>query len=143
MYKIWITSHKLYRGRRRLAHGIELIYQIVCSNSISGKADIGFNTVFFHHGLGCVVHDDAVIGDNCKIFANVTIGNKWSDGKNTSGPPKIGNNVVIGAGSVIIGDITIGDNCVIGANSVVLKDVPPDSVIAGVPAKVIKRKNDR
>ena len=88
--------------------------------------------------MGCVVHDDAVIGDNCKIFANVTIGNKWSDGKNTSGPPKIGNNVVIGAGSVII-----GDNCVIGANSVVLKDVPPDSVIAGVPAKVIKRKNDR
>lgn len=128
-------------GQRKLGHLLELAFQVLCSNSISCKADIGYNTVFYHHGLGCVVHDDTVIGDNCKIFANVTIGNKWSDGQNNSGPPTIGNNVMIGAGAVVLGEIHIGNNCIIGANSVVLKDIPDNSIVAGVPAHEIQERD--
>lgn len=95
--------------------------------------------MFYHHGVGCVVHDDAVIGECCNIFSNVTIGNKWSQGKNASGPPHIGNNVMIGAGAVILGEITIGDNAIIGANAVVLDSIPANTTAVGIPAKVIRR----
>lgn len=139
MYKMWVIAHTLYSGGKdKLGRVFESLYQIVCSNSISCKANIGNSTVFYHHGLGCVVHDNAIIGENCKIFSNVTIGNKWSNGANSSGPPTIGNNVMIGAGTVILGEIHIGNNCIIGANSVVLNDLPDNSVAVGVPAKIIK-----
>lgn len=72
------------------------------------------------------------------IRCNTVIGTNLKSNK----APIIGNNVQIGANSVIIGDITIGDNCVIGAGSVVCKDVPPYSVVVGNPAKIIKSLNN-
>lgn len=86
------------------------------------------------HGLnGIIVSYFAKIGDNCVIRQQVTIAQK----NNKSAV--IGNNVVIGAGAKIIGNVKIGDNAVIGANAVVTHDVESNTVVGGVPAKVIKK----
>lgn len=113
---------------------------IICGNAISAKARIGQHTVFHHRGIGCVVHDNAVIGNNCHIFQNVIIGSKWPNGICDGTSPIIGDNVMIGAGAEIIGDITIRDDVSIGANAVVLMDIPDDSIAVGVPARIIERK---
>ena len=84
------------------------------------------------------IHARAVIGKDCKIFQGVTIGSKWSNGIYSGGAPHIGNNVMIGAGAVILGDISVGDNSIIGANAVVIHNVPENSFAVGVPA-VIKK----
>lgn len=138
---LWRLSHRLYAGGgNHLGRISEIIYNILCSNGISTKAKIGEGTVFYHHGVGCVVHELSQIGENCRIFSNVTIGCKWAGNEEPGMPPKIGNHVMIGAGAVILGDINIGDNSIIGANAVVLEDVPANSIAVGVPA-VIKRRN--
>ncbi|PFH87077.1 serine acetyltransferase [Bacillus sp. AFS088145] len=85
------------------------------------------------HFFGVVIGRDVVIGDNCKIYQQVTLGEK--NGKF----PKIGNNVVIFSGAKIIGDIIIGDNVQVGANAVVLHDIPDNSVAVGIPAKILKQ----
>lgn len=126
-------------GTHHLARFIEILYNIICGNGISTQAQIGDGTVFYHHGVGCVVHELCTIGEACRIFGNVTIGCKWAENKEPGLPPKIGNNVMIGAGAVILGHISVGDNSIIGANAVVLKNVPENSIAVGVPA-VIKRK---
>lgn len=97
-------------------------------------------TVTFNgrRGIGCAIHARAVIGKDCKIFQGVTIGSKWSNGIYSGGVPHIGNNVMIGAGAVILGDISVGDNSIIGANAVVIHNVPENSFAVGVPA-VIKK----
>lgn len=95
---------------------------------------IGKGTVFAHSGLGCVIHSNAKIGENCKIQQNVTIG-----GRGKHGTPIIGNNVFIGAGSTIIGGIKIGDNATIGAMTLVLKDVDENETVVGIPARGVKK----
>lgn len=88
------------------------------------------------HPYGIIINQGASIGANATIRHQVTIGEK--KGKS----PKIGNNVDISMGAKIIGDITIGDNCIIGANAVVTKSFPDNSVLAGVPARIIKRREE-
>jgi serine O-acetyltransferase len=91
------------------------------------------------HGFGSVI--DAVrIGKNCLIFQEVIIGQKDMD---QTGKPVIGNSVHIGLGAKILGPITVGDNVDIGANSVVIRDVHPNSVVAGIPARFIKHITNR
>lgn len=92
---------------------------------------IGENTELVHGGLGCVFHEKTVIGKNCKIFQNVTIG-----GLPSGGVPVIGDNVLIGAGAVILGNVNIGSHVKIGANAVVLSDVPDGCTAVGVPARI-------
>lgn len=103
----------------KISRIIELINYILCSCSVSIEAEIGDGTVFYHRGIGCVVHPKAIIGEDCKIFQGVTIGSKWSGANCLGEAPRIGNNVMIGAGAVILGNISIGDNVIIGANAVV------------------------
>lgn len=91
----------------------------------------GFN-VF--HGQGLIISNKTKIGDNVIVRQNTTIGNAKPNG----GCPIIGNNVDIGANSVVIGEIVIGDNSIIAAGSVVIRDVPPNVVVAGNPAKIVK-----
>ncbi|MBE8995900.1 serine O-acetyltransferase [Microcystis aeruginosa] len=88
--------------------------------------------LFIQHGFSTIVMAD--LGDNCWINQQVTIGYK-----DKSGRPKIGNNVRITAGAKVLGNITIGDNVTVGANSVVVKDVPPNCVVVGIPARIVKR----
>ena len=89
------------------------------------------------HFGGIVVSGYAKFGDNCIIRNGVTVGLKNIDNPIA---PHFGNNVNIGAGAKIIGDIKIGDNVDIGANAVVIKDIPSDSIAVGVPAKIIRKK---
>lgn len=98
-------------------------------------ASIGRN-FFIDHGVGVVIGETAVIGDNVTIFHGVTLGGTGKDkGKRH---PTIGNNVFIGSGAKILGNINIGNNVKIGANAVILKDVEDNSTVVGVPGVRVK-----
>jgi len=104
---------------------------IVTASDISKETKIGGGLVLPHPN-GVVIHEKAVIGVNCMIMQQVTIGQLANEGA-----PALGSNVYIGAGAKVLGDITIGDNVSIGANAVVLVNVPDNCTAVGVPAKVI------
>ncbi len=93
---------------------------------------------FIDHGMGVVIGETAEIGENVLLYQGVTLGGTGKEkGKRH---PTIGNNVVVGAGTKVLGAITVGDNVKIGANSVVLHSVPKNSIVVGVPGRVIKKK---
>ncbi len=94
----------------------------------------------FPHPTGIVISKDAKIGKNCMIFQNVTIGIRST--KEKAKAPRIGDNVKIFAGAILLGDITIGDNVTIGAGAVVLDNIPDNATCVGNPAKVIKIINN-
>ena len=107
-----------------------------CEIPISTKIGNGF---IIHHGRAIVFNKNVVIGNNVTVKHNTTLGNKEdTDGKDL-GSPIIGNNVLIGPHSIIIGPIVVGENVIIGAGSVVIKNIAPDSVVAGNPAKLIRK----
>lgn len=104
----------------------------------SAKIGTGF---FIDHGMGVVIGETAEIGDSVTLFQGVTLGGTGKErGKRH---PTIGNHVVVGAGAKILGAIKVGDNVKIGANSVVLKNVPANSTVIGVPARIIKTQGER
>jgi serine O-acetyltransferase len=90
---------------------------------------------FIDHGTGVVIGGTAIVGDDVTIYQGVTLGGTSLQRKKRH--PTIGNNVVVGSGAAVLGDITIGDNVKIGANSVVVKDVPPNSTVVGIPGRVV------
>jgi serine O-acetyltransferase len=92
---------------------------------------------FIDHGNGVVIGETTVIGDDVTIYQGVTLGGTGKEkGKRH---PTIGNNVVIGAGAIVLGNIVIGDNARIGAGAVVTKSVPPDTTVVGNPSWMVKR----
>jgi len=92
----------------------------------------------FPHPNGIVIGGGTKIGKNCVIYQQVTFGGKNMGDAQQGNYPSIDDNVIVFAGAKIIGNIQIGQNSIIGANSVVNKDVPPYSVVGGVPSKIIK-----
>ena len=93
--------------------------------------------LFIDHGMGVVIGETSVVGDNVTIFQGVTLGGTGKErGKRH---PNIGDNVVLGTGAKILGNITVGDNSYIGANAVVIKDVPHNSTVVGVPGRITKQ----
>ena len=99
-------------------------------------ASIG-RELFIDHGMGVVIGETAIIGDNVTLYQGVTLGGTGKErGKRH---PTVGNNVVVGTGAKVLGNITIGDNSYIGANAVVIKDVPPNSTVVGVPGRITKQ----
>lgn len=110
-----------------------LVY-LIFNSVVPYTAQIGKETRFAYGGMSVVIHGKAKIGDRVIIGQNVTIGRALDPDT----IPEIGNNVYISAGARIIGKIKVGNNVIIGANSVVTKDVHNNSIIAGVPAKVIR-----
>ena len=93
--------------------------------------------LFIDHGTGVVIGETAIIGDNVTMFHGVTLGGTGKQkGKRH---PTIGNNVFIGCGAKILGNITIGDYSKIGANAVILKDVPANSTVVGIPGRIVEK----
>ncbi len=111
--------------------------QIITGIELPCEAKVGKNFRIDHFG-GIIVSGFASFGDNCVIRDGVTVGLQRVDDPIA---PQIGNNVDIGTGAKVLGRITIGDNVNIGANAVVIKDVPPNSIAVGIPAKIFPRKN--
>lgn len=96
--------------------------------------------VFIDHGMGVTIGETAVIGDFCMLYQDVTLGGTGK--KHCKRHPTLGNNVTVGAGSKILGNIRIGDRAVVGAAAVVLTDVPSDCTVVGNPARIVKNNND-
>lgn len=102
---------------------------------IPSSCRIGETSKFAYGGIGLVIHDDVTIGEGCIIGQGITIGGR----NEVKEVPVIEDNVYIGAGSRIVGNVKIGHDSIIGTNAVVLNDIPPYSVAAGVPAKIIAK----
>ena len=113
---------------------INFLIRLIHNSAVFSETAIGKNTIFAYGGIGVVIHKRAKIGANCIIGSNVTIGGK----SKSLNVPNIGDNCFIATGAKILGDVKVGNNCVIGANSVVVSDIPDNSVVAGIPGKVIK-----
>ena len=117
---------------------IKMLIRVIFGAHIPYQAKIGKGTILGDEGFCIAIHPRAVIGENCTIMAQVLIGGT----SHKYEVAQIGNNVVIGAGAKIIGPVIIGDNCVVGANSVVVKDIPPNCLAVGIPARIIKEHID-
>jgi serine O-acetyltransferase len=97
--------------------------------------------LFIDHGMGVVIGETTIVGDDVTLYQGVTLGGTGKEhGKRH---PTILDNVVIGGGAKILGNITIGQNCRIGAGSVVLRNVPDDSTVVGVPGHIVFREGKR
>ena len=133
-YKI---SHYFYKKKHFLiAKHISEKAKRKTGIEIHPGAIIGKN-LFIDHGTGVVIGETAVVGDNVTMFHGVTLGGTGKQkGKRH---PTIGNNVLIGCGAKILGNITIGDNVKVGANAVILKDVPSNVTVVGVPGRIINK----
>jgi serine O-acetyltransferase len=114
---------------------VERVTEIMTGISIPAEAKIG-KGLRIHHFGGIIFHSASVVGEHCTIYHGVTLGDRGGWG----GTPKVGDNVIIGAGAKLLGEIEIGDNCLIGANSVVRTSVPTGYLAVGVPAIIKRRK---
>lgn len=123
--KRWYTAARLLSHLSRAATGIE----------IHPGARIG-RRLFIDHGMGVVIGETTEIGDDCLIYKGVVFGGTTLERKKRH--PTVGNRVVVGSNSTILGAITIGDGARIGSGSVVVKSVPPGATVVGVPGRVVE-----
>ena len=134
-------AHKLYEKKHYFL--ARLVSQRAARKTgieIHPAATIGHG-LFIDHGHGVVIGETAIVGNNVTLYQGVTLGGTGKQkGKRH---PTIEDNVMVGCGAKVLGDITIGANSMIGAGSVVLNDVPPNSTVVGVPGRVVKRDNVR
>ncbi|MEW8506521.1 MAG: serine O-acetyltransferase [Candidatus Thiodiazotropha sp.] len=131
-------AHALWgMGLKWFARVISNVARLLTGIEIHPGAVIG-RRFFIDHGMGVVVGETAVIGDDCTLYHGVTLGGtSWEKGKRH---PTLEDNVVVGAGAKVLGPIVIGEGVRIGSNSVVVKDVPAGSTVVGVPGKLITAK---
>jgi serine O-acetyltransferase len=138
LYRInhWLWNHGLFLLGRWLSQVARLLTGI----EIHPAAKIG-RRLFIDHGLGVVIGETAIVGDDVTLYQGVTLGGTGKElGKRH---PTIEDGVVVGGGAKILGNITVGKNCRIGAGSVVLRNVPADSTVVGVPGHIIFREGKR
>lgn len=119
---------------------ISNIARQITAIEIHPGATIGKN-FFIDHGGGVVIGETAEVGDNCLLYQGVTLGG--TSDKREKRHPTLKNNIVVGAGAKVLGPITIGNNVKIGANSVVIHDVPDNSVVVGIPGRIVARNGDK
>lgn len=131
-------SHELWlAGKKEEALKINYECHSKTGADIHPGATIG-KSFFIDHATGVVIGETTIIGDHVILYQGVTLGGvSSSKGKRH---PTIGNNVVVGTGAIVLGNITIGNNVRIGAGSVVLKDIPDDSTVVGIPGEIVKHK---
>lgn len=132
----WLWQYKLKTIARVVSH----ISRFLTGIEIHPGAIIGKN-LFIDHGMGVVIGETSIIGDNVTLYQGATLGGRGNPStKGQKRHPTLGNNVIIGAGAKVIGDIFIGNNSLVGANSVVSHDVPDNTTVAGIPAREIHNR---
>jgi serine O-acetyltransferase len=132
----WLWNHNFFL----LARWLSQVARLLTGIEIHPGATIG-RRLFIDHGLGVVIGETSVVGDDVTLYQGVTLGGTGKEvGKRH---PTLLDNAVVGSGAKILGNITVGRNCRIGAGSVVLRDVPDDSTVVGVPGHVIFREGKR
>lgn len=132
----WLWRH----GLRFPARFCSQVTRLFTGIEIHPGAQIG-RRLFIDHGMAIVIGETTIIGDDVTLYQGVTLGGTGKQkGKRH---PTIGNNVSIGSGAKILGNITVGDNCRVGAGSVVLRNVPDNSTIVGVPGHIVLRDGKR
>ncbi|MGC2248605.1 MAG: serine O-acetyltransferase, partial [Terriglobales bacterium] len=143
LHAVWLhhLNHWLWEhGFLLLARWLSQVGRLLTAIEIHPGATIG-RRLFIDHGLGVVIGETAVIGDDVTLYQGVTLGGTGKErGKRH---PTILDNVVVGDGAKILGNIVVGRNCRIGAGSVVLRDVPDDSTVVGVPGHIVFREGKR
>jgi serine O-acetyltransferase len=132
----WIWRKRFFWLARFIAH----ISRWMTGIEIHPGATIG-RRVFIDHGMGVVIGETAVIGDDCTLYHGVTLGGtSWNKGKRH---PTLEQGVVIGAGAKVLGPITIGKGAKIGSNAVVVKDVPENATAVGIPARILEQESNK
>jgi serine O-acetyltransferase len=143
LHALWFyrINHWLWnRGFCLLGRWLSQFARFLTGIEVHPGARIG-RRLFIDHGMGVVIGETTIIGDDVTMYQGVTLGGTGKEhGKRH---PTIGDNVVIGGGAKILGNITVGENCRIGAGSVVLRNVPHDSTVVGVPGHIIFRNGKR
>jgi serine O-acetyltransferase len=132
----WLWNH----GMRLLSRWLSQVARLLTGIEIHPAAQIG-RRLFIDHGMGVVIGETSVIGDDVTLYQGVTLGGTGKE--KSKRHPTIGNGVVIGAGARVLGNIRVGDNSRVGAGSVVLRDVPDNATIVGVPGHIVLRSGQR
>lgn len=128
-------SHRAHaQGWRRLARLLDGAIRLVFGAAIPAEARIAPDVFFHHSGLGVVINGRSIIEPGCEIGTHVVLGGRSP----LAGAPILERNVIVHAGAKIVGPVRIGANSVIACNAVVLSDVPPGTLVAGMPAVVKK-----
>lgn len=135
------VAHRLWnRGWTTAARFLMHIARFLTGIEIHPAAKLGPG-LFIDHGMGVVIGETAEVGENVTLLQGVTLGG--TSLRREKRHPTLGNNVVVGAGAKIIGAFRIGDGSRIGAGSVVVREVPPNSVVVGVPGRITHRDGQR
>lgn len=144
LHAVWWyrVAHRLWRMRLPLiARLISQVARWWTLIEIHPGARIG-DRLFIDHGAGVVIGETAIIGNDCLLYQGVTLGGQ-GDVRGDRRHPAVGNNVIIGAGAIVLGPVSIGDDAKIGAGAVVVKDVPAGYTAVGIPAKNLPPKASR
>ena len=152
-FEVWLTypgvhavwgyrwAHRLWGWRLFLPARVHSqLVRFVTGVEIHPAATIG-RRLFIDHGMGVVIGETAVIGDDVVLYHGVTLGGRSLAHEKRH--PTLGNEVVVGTGATILGPVTIGDHSIVGAQAVVVTDAPPYSVLTGIPAVVRPRSTTR
>lgn len=143
LHAIWLhrIAHFFWKkGAKTIARIISHINRFLTGIEIHPGAKIG-RRFFIDHGMGVVIGETAEIGDDVLMYQGVVLGG--TSLKKEKRHPTIGNNVVIGAGAILLGPIKVGDGAKIGAGSVVIRDIPEGTTAVGVPARVVEKREKK
>ena len=120
---------------RAIARFVSHLGRFFTGIEIHPEAKIGKN-LFIDHGMGTVIGQTAIVGDNVTLYHNVTLGGRGGEQRAGKRHPTLGNNVVVGSGAMVLGNITVGNCARIGANAVVLKDVADNATVMAEASRV-------
>ncbi len=143
LHAIWLhrIAHKLYKNNFiLLARIVNTFSRFLTSIDIHPGAKLG-EGLFIDHGLGVVIGETAELGKNITLYQGVTLGGTGKE--NGKRHPTIGDNVVVASGAKVLGSFRVGNNSKIGAGSVVLKEVPDNSVVVGIPGRIVVQNGQK
>lgn len=134
---LWKTCHL-----KLIARFLSQLCRLFTGIEIHPGATIG-KRLFIDHGMGVVIGETTIIGNDCVLYQGVTLGGVGTGEHTCKRHPTLKDNVMVSTGAKVIGDVTIGDNTIIGAQTVVLTDVPPNCTVVGIPACIVKEDGVR